>query len=69
MCRSTLVASVCGLPYAYIYIYTYIYRERYMHIYMHISLSIYIYIYMHIWAEKLTARVRGKATVVWESLR
>jgi hypothetical protein len=69
MCRRTLVASVYGLPYAYIYIYiyTYIYIERDICIYMHLSLSIYIY--MHIWAEKLTARVRGKATVVWKSLR
>jgi ribose 1,5-bisphosphokinase PhnN len=41
--------SVCGLPYAYIYIY------------MHAHIYIYIYTHMHILAEKLTARVRGKA--------
>jgi hypothetical protein len=38
-----------------------------MHIYMHISLYIHIYIYMHIWAEKLTVRVRGKATEGWQA--
>ena len=74
LCRSSLVVSVCGLPYAYIYIYIYIhiyiymYRQIYAYLYAYISLYTYIYIHMHIWAEKLTARVRGKATVVWKSL-
>jgi hypothetical protein len=47
----------------YTYIYIYVYIERHMHIYIYICTHIYICIYthMHILAEKLTARVRGKA--------
>jgi hypothetical protein len=55
--------SVCGLPYAYIYTYIYIciYKEIYAYIYICTHIYIYIYTHMHILAEKLTARVRGKA--------
>jgi len=47
----------------YTYIYICIYRETYayIYIYMHAYIYICIYTHMHILAEKLTARVRGKA--------